>query len=306
MKLKKKVIVTGGSGLFGINFFFINRKKFKLFLFSNKTRSSSKRIKLRSLDLTSKKKVLNKFKYINPDVILHAAAITNMDFCQKNKLLSKKINENTTKFITDYCKKNKKKLIFISSDNVFFNKIKFKKETHKTFSRNYYGLTKINSENYIKKKLNDFVILRTNFFGWGTKYRKSFSDHIIDNTKNKIVSNLFTNVYFNPVYVGTLSKIIEIIIKKNISGIFNITSDNRISKYNFGKKIAKKFNLNTNYIKKNILTNKSRVLRPFEMTLDNKKIKKQLNIKNIQIYDEIKKLKSCKYKNIIQKIDKLI
>ena len=38
---------------------------------------------------------------------------------------------------------------------------------------------------------------------------------------------------------GLLSKIIEIIIKKNISGIFNITSDNRISKYNFGKKIAK-------------------------------------------------------------------
>ena len=85
----KKVLVTGGSGLFGINFF-IYKKKFKLFLFSNKTKLLSKIIKLRSLDLTSKRKVFNKLKYINPDIILHAAAITDMDFCGKNKFLFKK------------------------------------------------------------------------------------------------------------------------------------------------------------------------------------------------------------------------
>ncbi len=306
MELKKKVIVTGASGLFGLNFFFENKKKLKLFLFSNKTILSNNKIKFKLLDLTSRKKIFNKFKFINPDVIVHAAALTDMELCERNRNLSKKINENATKFITDYCKKNKKKLIFISSDNVFFSKKKFKKETHKTFSRNHYGLTKINSENYIVKKLHDFAILRTNFFGWGTKYRKSFSDQIIYNSKNKKLSNLYTNVYFNPVYVGTLSQIIQVIIKRNISGIFNITSDNRISKYNFGKMITKKFNLNNDFIKKNVLINKSKVIRPFEMTLDNKKIKKKLNIKNIRILKEIEKLKSCKYRKIIQKIDRLI
>ena len=109
-------------------------------------------------------------------------------------------------------------------------------------------------------------------------------------------------MFFNPIYLETLSEIINLLIKKKVKGIYNVCSDQRISKYEFGKLLMKEFKKTNKYILKDILINKNKVLRPFEMTLNNHKIKKTIGLKKISIFDEIKKLKNCKYKNKIQKI----
>ena len=120
-------------------------------MFANKKKIKNQ--KIISLDLTLKKKIFSEFNKIKPDIIIHAAALTNMELCEKNKKKAKKVNELTTKTIADYSYQMGCKLIFISTDNVFFNKKKFKTEKIKTNSKNFYGITKINSENYIKKKI---------------------------------------------------------------------------------------------------------------------------------------------------------
>ena len=61
------------------------------------------------------------------------------------------------------------------------------------------------------------------------------------------------NIFFNPVHINFLNSVILKLIKKKITGIFNIGSRDSISKYNFGIEIAKKFNLE----KKNIIKYKS-------------------------------------------------
>ena len=85
----------------------------------------------------------------------------------------------------------------------------FKGYSEKSYTNplNYYAKTKVFCEDYIKKTKKIFLIIRTNFFGKGNKFKKSFSDKILLALSKKI--NLFDDVYFNPISMNELSLIIR-------------------------------------------------------------------------------------------------
>ena len=173
------------------------------------------------------------------------------------------------------------KFIFISTDQVY-NRNLHQNENDKIKSFNYYTETKILSENFIKSNLKNYVILRTNFFGKSIASKKSFSDFIIGSLKNLKKIFLFDDVYFNPINIDNLTRIIEIIINNQINGVFNIGVTQGLSKYQFGIKIAKKLNLNTNLIiKDNFLNRKDISIRPLVMRMDVSKIKKIVKNKKL-------------------------
>ena len=108
-------------------------------------------------------------------------------------------------------------------------------------------------------------------------------------------------MYIFTISIVKLSKIIYKLIKFKAKGTFNVSSDERISKYFYALKIAKKINLNKKLIIKSSLKDKFNnklVLRPLDMSLKNKKVKDYLNIKNIKLNDclEIFKHDYLKYK----------
>ena len=62
----------------------------------------------------------------------------------------------------------------------------------------------------VMRNSKNSLIIRTNFFGKGYYYRKSFSDHIIENLQNNKKIYLFKNVYFNPVVISKLHRVLSI------------------------------------------------------------------------------------------------
>ena len=112
----KKILLTGYSGMLGTEIYNKLNKKFKIYA------TSSKNIKRKNLFKFNYKK--NNFKklkkWVNPDIIIHCAAETNIDFCEKNKKNCEKINFNSIKKIVKYFPRSK--LIFISSDSVYSGK----------------------------------------------------------------------------------------------------------------------------------------------------------------------------------------
>ncbi len=108
---------------------------------------------------------------------------------------------------------------------------------------------------------------------------------------------MFKDVYFSPIYVKSLIKIILKLIINDECGTFNISCDNRISKYKFAILVANIFKLDKSYIKSVSLNNFKMVKRPKNMYLINKKIKQKLNFKKIDIIDEIVSLKKYYLKN---------
>ena len=111
-------------------------------------------------------------------------------------------------------------------------------------------------------------------------YRQSFSDQIVEKLNNGEKLFYLKMFFFNPVLISQLAKIIKILIQKNISGILNISSDEKISKYKFGLMIAKTLNFNSKLIKPITLSSKKKLRkRPKNMALNNSNLKKILKIK---------------------------
>ena len=286
-----KILLTGSTGFFGEYFNKLLNRNYIIFNILNKSDNKNLKNKFK-LNLNNQKKIDLFIKKFSPNLIVHAAAITDVDYCEKYKKKALISNFVITKKLVNAAKKYKKFLVFISSDQLFDGSKKKYNEKSVYSPCNFYANTKMQSEKYIKKNLKDYLIIRTNFFGKSPKGRKSFSDFITKNIQNKKKIKLFEDVMFNPVHLSTLIKILEKLIVLKKKGIFNVSSDKPISKYQFGKKIIKKLNLDERYLfKSNLNENKSFLAkRPKNMFIDNFKIKNILHIKEININHEIKKL----------------
>ena len=275
-----KILLTGSSGILGSTLLKNLNEEFIFLNLINKKRIEKKfnQIKLKNLDKNSLKKLVNGFR---PDVILHCAAITDIEFCEKNKKKCKEINYYFTKYLVDICKKLKIKFIFVSTDQIY-NKNYPQKEISTPKIYNYYAETKILCEEYIEKNLTDYLILRTNFFGNSLADRKSFSDFIINNLKKNNKIYLFKDVYFNPLIIDNFSILIKRLISQNSVGKFNVGTNKGISKYNFGLKIAKILNLKSQLIIKDLIVKRENLSkRSLDMRMNISKIKKIIKNKNL-------------------------
>lgn len=274
-----KILLTGSSGILGSTIL----KKFDAnYNFLNLINKNKINYKYNQIVIKNNFEILKKiFAGFRPDIIIHAAANTNIEDCQKNKKNCKKVNFKFTKNLVKLSKLFKVKFIYISTDQVY-NKNFYQKETSKLKSYNYYTDTKILSENLIKSNLKDYTILRTNFFGKSTALKKTFSEIIVQAIQDCKKIYLFDDIYFNPINIDVLTRIIGIIIDKKIKGIFNVGTLNGLSKYKFGLKIAKIFSLNSNYIIKDSFLNRRNLSkRPLDMRMDVSKIKKIIENKKL-------------------------
>ena len=217
--------------------------------------------------------------------------MTNVDQCEAFPEMAYKINFEGAKFVSDVCLKNNIDLIFISTDHLFDGSVPNVSENHVKNPLNCYGRTKSLGEDYILLNNPNALIIRTNFYGWGTSYRQSFSDFVIDNLRKEKNITLFNDVFYTPILIETLVEtVMELYFNKSI-GIFNVVGNNRVSKLEFGLELAKVFGLNLDLIKEgSINDNKQLVKRPKDLSLSNSKLKHFLNKEIINLSEQIAKL----------------
>lgn len=287
IKKKINVLLFGGSGLLGTNIRNLSHSNFKIISYINKHDINSINSDKTKFKLNVKN--LNKFLIEkNISIIINASGLTSLEQCEINKNEAINSNSKIVGIILNSIKNLDVKLVHISTDHIF-NKSKGKiKETSKTTYKNQYAKTKIYAENKIKKSLTNNLIIRTNFFGKGQKNRNSYSDFIIKNLKKKFHIPIWKNIYFSPVNLNFLSKCIFDLININAHGIYNISCNEKITKFKFAVKIANLFKLDKKYlIPKKFNNNIEKINRPLNMSLDNKKLvstfpkyRKELNLKN--------------------------
>ena len=236
------------------------------------------------------KDILSNF---NPDAVVYLAGVTNVDECEKSKELALELNTKVPARLAEVCSQEKVKYLYISTDHLFDDGGKYFTEESETKLVNYYAYSKKLAEDLILKNNPLALIVRTNFYGKSIATKPSFTDWIEQNLKNGVDFKMATDVFFNPVYMEDLIKISHQLLEKNLFGIFNVSSDERISKYDFAKLYARTFNLNDKLIipfeqKKE----PKKVKRPSEMSLSNNKIKSVISIPIGKTQEGFNKLKS--------------
>ena len=304
--MKKKVLFTGGSGLLAINWGLHIEKDFEVFLGLHNRKINIPEVETVFIDIESINVFCSALETIQPDIVIHCAGLANVEDCESNSDLAYKVNVLFSENVAIACKKYTIQLVYISTDHLFSGLHPMVSEEEPTSALNQYGRTKLEGERLVLSNDNQSLIIRTNFYGWGTSYRKSFSDFIINNLRNGIPVNLFEDFFYTPILIEVLSQTVMELVTKNAKGVFNVVGDERISKYEFGKRLANAFNLNANLIQAAKISNrKDLVRRPHDLSLSNKKVSSFLNKKIGNVNENILRLFHQEKNGVALKIQQL-
>ena len=235
--------ITGSSGVLG-SYIIQNNPKVNFLKFKG--------------DITKKKEITSWILENNFDVFLHLAAIVPTSEISKNYIRAKRVNYNGTKNIVDALLFKKNIWFFYaSSSHVYSSSSNKIRENSKLKPLTLYGKLKYMSELYILEKLEkskiNYCIGRIFSFTHFRQKESFFVPSIYK--KNKFTSNSFitfknTNHFRDFISVSDINRAIFFLLKKKVTGIFNIGSGNKINLNLLVKKICKIFN-NTPVFKNN-------------------------------------------------------
>ncbi|MBF0522458.1 MAG: UDP-4-amino-4,6-dideoxy-N-acetyl-beta-L-altrosamine transaminase [Candidatus Omnitrophica bacterium] len=277
---KKKILITGISGLLGSNLAYCLKRRYQILGWYHSYPIAIGDVYITKMDLSDKQKMGNFLKEFVPDVVIHCAAQANVDICEENPKLAQDCNVKGTQNLAESLDPKKTKLIHISTDLVYDGKKGRYKEEDALHPLNVYAKTKVKAE-AIVSQLPQSVILRTNFFGWNARKDKySLGEWVIQElTHHRLVVG-FRDVYFSSLYTVDLAEIIRGVITKNLSGIFNCGTRTAISKFDFLKMVAKKTGLPQDYIK-SVSVDKAglKAKRSKNLSLDTAKLSKGIGRK---------------------------
>jgi len=293
-----KIGITGASGMLGTALVSRLSKIHAIFATSRSKGAEGQNIEWSCFDLTDTT-LLNKWLETNkPDVVIHCAAIVNVDLCEDNVKLATKLHIETTEVMANYLNSNGGRLIYISTDSVFDGeKQGAYSESDLVSPLNVYAKTKFFGEKSVQQMRNG-LILRVNIVGWTQGKDASFFEWVLKGLIDKVPLNLFHDVYFSPLHVDDLSLIIEKIIDRPIFGLYHCASNDSISKYDFGMQMAKVFGLpDSNINRVSVEEMKFKANRPKNMVLNIEKISFALEHDLPSVIDAIKLMKEQHDKN---------
>jgi len=274
--MKRKLLISGISGLLGSNLAYILRDKYEITGLYNSHKVFIPGVDSFKVNITDKQSVKKLISGYKPDIILHCASLTDIDYCEKNKEETRRVNVDGTKNIASLCSNQDTRLLYISTDSVYDGKKGNYTEDDPVSPSNYYGLTKYEAEDAIKKHKNH-IIIRTNIFGWNIQNKHSLAEWILYNLQRGCGINGFKDAVFSSIYTIEFAGIIDKMFDKDLTGIFNLASRNSLSKYEFAVLIAETFNKDKALIKPiNIDDYPFAAKRGKNLSLDTQKLSKAL------------------------------
>ena len=166
--MKTKIFVTGANGLLGSKIIRPDTARYSFIYGFNQTRTNIQAVDSIQVDIT-KFSDCEKIIHIKPDIIIHTAAITDVDYCEKNKQKAYSVNVLGTRNLCDIAKKIDCKIIYVSTDGVFSGNYKNNKEEDVCNPINYYGQTKLEGENEVRKVFPQIPVYSQVFYEYGIK-----------------------------------------------------------------------------------------------------------------------------------------
>jgi dTDP-4-dehydrorhamnose reductase len=198
-----------------------------------------------TLDITDINKTIKTVKENNPDVLIHAAAFTDVDSSESNPDLAFKVNATGTRNVAVACQKADCAMVYICTDYVFdgTNSSPYR-EYDQTHPLGVYGKTKHTGELYIRDLLNKFYIIRTSWlYGY---HGPNFVTTMLNLAKKTKNINVVNDQIGSPTYTVDLANAIALLIKKPTYGIYHVTNSENCSWYDFAAEIFKQSKVDVN------------------------------------------------------------
>lgn len=218
-EILSKTLTTGGAGMTGSYVDF------------------GKKLNSHEMDVTNLQSVMDVCRKFKPRVILHLAADTNVDRCERDPGRSYFINSFGTYNVALAAKEYGAKLIYISTAGVFDGNSDLPytdKDQDMANPQNHYSRSKYLGEIAIQNTLKDYIILRTGWlFGGGPGKDHKFVGKILEKLRDKDTKKIVAvnDTKGTPTYCYDLIDAVKRLIRDNIHGTYLLGNQGQATRY---------------------------------------------------------------------------
>lgn len=201
------------------------------------------------VDLLAEESIAPGLAQHSPDVIIHTAALTDVDACERTPVAAYALHAGTTEILASYCRRTNAKLVYVSTDAVFDGqKSGSYAEGDAPNPLQVYGRSKRAGEDAALSSPRA-LILRTNVFGWRPHRHDSFAEWVLSSLREQRELTMFEDVVFSPIATKLFAGIVARSIDADLRGVYHAGGGEVISKCDFAYRVASAYGLATSSVK---------------------------------------------------------
>ncbi len=239
----KRLLITGAGGFLGSQLVDIAKLKYDVYGISLNSNINLTEDKSYYINVGDQELLERTLAIIQPDFIIHCAAISSEGGCRKDPSNSYKTNVSSTITIAKYCTKKNVRLIFTSSDLVFDGENEPYEEDANVIPAMVYGQQKRQAEIELQSFSNTVSVRVPLLYGLSTGERSGLLTQFVKSSKEGKNQNLFTDEYRTPAFSKDIASFLIQLLDIEYHGILHLGGKERISRYELGKLFCKHLKL---------------------------------------------------------------
>jgi CDP-6-deoxy-D-xylo-4-hexulose-3-dehydrase len=247
---------------------------------------------LTSLNISDSSALHEYFTSVQPQIVFLTAALTNVDYCEDHPNEAFRTNTEGAKNVAHEAARSGSKLVLYSTDYVFDGRNGPYDEEAQPCPLSIYGKSKLEAERAIEEILEDYLILRTTVvYGWDRR-SKNFAMQVYEKLQSGAGMQVPEDQIGNPTLVDYLAEASVRLVQQEIQGIVNVVGKDRLSRSEFGKALARVFNLDPEMITPvptSVL--KQRAQRPLGGGLKTERLSQLLGTEAMSLEEALKRLR---------------
>ena len=283
-----KILITGGSGLLGGKVAELAQARgYEVFSgYAHNAPGFGRAVKFNLLDGPAISETIVRLK---PEIIIHSAALTDVDRCEREKELAYKINVEGMRIVSEASKRAGSFLIYISTDYIFDGIRGMYKEGDDPHPLNYYGLTKLLGEEFCDGCIARSCVI---YGSRPSSGKVNFALWIINSLRSNQPIDVVTDQFITPTLNSNLAAMVLEAGERHLDGTYHLTGASRISRYDFARTVARMLDLDLSLISPCRMEDmKWAAERPKDSSLDTSKAAKNLKEKPLSIEEAMQRLK---------------
>lgn len=239
-----KVLITGANGFLGHYLVSLLLQKGYEVIATGKGNNrlpfgNSEKFVYTEMDFTNPFVVNDIFDTHKPEIVVHAGAVSKPDECELNRKEALRINTEGTVTMLSNAAKHKCFFIFISTDFVFDGEAGMYTEVDSPNPVNFYGKTKLEAEEAVKRYDFDWAIVRTVLvYGKAMAGRSNILTIVKEKLEKGEAYSVVDDQVRTPTYVEDLAAGIIAIMEKRACGIYHLSGINILTPYEMACKTA--------------------------------------------------------------------
>jgi dTDP-4-dehydrorhamnose reductase len=292
-----KLLITGGGGLLGSKVAEIALARGDE-VFSGYAHNLPEYGRAVKFDLLDEMSISELVGQIEPEVIIHSAALTDVDRCEREKELAYKMNVEGTRALAKAAEESASFMIYISTDYVFDGNRGMYCEDDRTDPVSYYGLSKLKGEQFCKGCIARTCVIYGSRPASG---KVNFALWLLNSLKSGKPVRVVTDQFITPTLNTNLASMVLEVADRRLAGIYHLAGATRVSRYDFARLMADVFDLDSSLIIPSRMADlKWDAKRPMDSSLATSKANRELMEKPLSVEEALKTLKDEISKNEVR------